>query len=405
MSRDITTDPRDFGEHDESREPGSRMTLSQGRGGGSSENEAGPKKYSEETLAELRAHIDMAAKGKPSVSEFVDRLEREHVTPVASIQSDGRWNGMVYEYKGVRIKGSQLGRPYTAKGLQERRGLNYEPARDDERLGRIRMDRADRSSEPAPQSATAREIDPVTRVRGTDGFTPAERTVLNDVGRFRTVAVADLARARYSGRTSLAERDVNRLVSSGLLERRTIALDSRGRTGTYLALTRAGRKTLRQSASGNDQETYHGFVKPREIVHDAGVYRMFHAEAEKIEAEGGRVRRVVLDYELKKRAYSPLAKARELPPLEYAARQQEIAEENGLKVIDGHLVLPDLRIEYETAEGDTRSVDLELATRNYRAAHIRSKAAAGFRVYAEAKGGHLSAVLDKHDLIPELLGR
>ena len=39
MSRDVTTDARDFGEQDDTREPGSRMTLSQGRGGGSSDPE------------------------------------------------------------------------------------------------------------------------------------------------------------------------------------------------------------------------------------------------------------------------------------------------------------------------------------------------------------------------------
>jgi hypothetical protein len=51
----------------------------------------------------------------------------------------------------------------------------------------------------------------------------------------------------------------------------------------------------------------------------------------------------------------------------------------------------------------SRRVDLELATRNYRAAHIRSKAAAGFKVYADTRSGRLAAVLDDHNLIAELL--
>jgi hypothetical protein len=73
-------------------------------------------------------------------------------------------------------------------------------------------------------------------------------------------------------------------------------------------------------------------------------------------------------------------------------------------VIEGRMVFPDVRVEYETADGEERSIDLELATQNYRAAHIRGKAAAGFRVYAQAKGGHLAAVLDRHDLIAEIVG-
>src|SRR5437879_1827659 len=77
---------------------------------------------------------------------------------------------------------------------------------------------------------------------------------------------------------------------------------------------------------------------------------MYQAERERIEKAGGRIRRVVLDYELKQKAYSPLAKAKALPPLDYARRQEQIARENGLKVVQGHITLPDLRIEYETAE-------------------------------------------------------
>lgn len=313
MSRDVTTGPRDFGEQD-ARKQDSRMTLSQGRGGGSSDAEDIRRKPSQETLSELRTIIDHAAEDKPTVSEFLDRLEREHVTPMASIQTNGHWNGMVYQYKDVRVKGSQLGRPYTAQGLQERRGVRYDRAADSERLGRARMDRP--TEEPKTTSRHP-QIDPATRVRGTDGMTPAERAVLNDVGRFRTVAVRDLAHARYGGKGSLLERDVKRLVADGLLERRTLALDSRGRTATFLALTKRGKASLKRPSDtegAGSQAIYHGFVKPREIPHDAGVYRMYLAEKEKIEREGGRIHRVVLDYELKKHAYSPLAKARGFPP-------------------------------------------------------------------------------------------
>jgi DNA-binding MarR family transcriptional regulator len=403
MGRGFEYDERAFGDREPQAESQARMPLSQGRGGGSGDAEDRRRKPPEEALSELRTIIDQAAEDKPTVSEFLDRLERQDVTPVASIQANGRWNGMVYEFRHVRVKGSQLGRPYTAKGLQERRGVRYDPARDAERLGRASIDPA--TVRPSRDRQDT-EFDRSTRSRGADRMTPAERTLLNDVGRFRTVALRDLEHARYPGHASLLERDVKRLVAEGLLERRTIATDARGKTATFLALTRRGKSLLKRSdrdQTGDPQALYSGFVKPREIVHDAGVYRMYLAETERIEREGGRIQRLVLDYELKKRAYSPLAKAHDLPPLEYAERQQEIAKENGLHVVDGHLVLPDLRVEYEDAQGAARHVDLELATQNYRAAHIRSKAAAGFKVYADTRSGHLSAVLDDHDLIAELL--
>src|SRR2546425_11326708 len=110
---------------------------------------------------------------------------------------------------------------------------------------------------------------------------------------------------------------------------------------------------------------------------------MYQAEAKHIESHGGRIKRIVLDFELKKKAYSPLAKARALSPAEYARKQAEIADEHGLKVIDGKIRLPDLRIEYETANGDAASVDLELATEHYRGAHMSAKSQAGFKIYAE----------------------
>ena len=54
-----------------------------------------------------------------------------------------------------------------------------------------------------------------------------------------------------------------------------------------------------------------------------------------------------------------------------------------MKVIDGKIRLPDLRIEYETANGDAARVDLELATEHYRGEHMSAKSQAGFKIYAE----------------------
>ena len=58
---------------------------------------------------------------RPSMSELIDRLERAGVRAVPSLQKSGRLNGMSYDVNGIRIKGSQLGRTYTAAGLQARR--------------------------------------------------------------------------------------------------------------------------------------------------------------------------------------------------------------------------------------------------------------------------------------------
>ena len=64
--------------------------------------------------------------------------------------------------------------------------------------------------------------------------------------------------------------------------------------------------------------------------------------------------------------------------------REEIAQEHGLKVVNGKIPLPDLRIEYETRDHEQARVDLELATRDYRGQHLAEKGKAGFSIYASA---------------------
>lgn len=393
MSRDLDT--RDFDDREEKSPPHSRMSLSQGRGGSSSSEQPGEKKPLAFDLAGLRERIDRAVEDAPTLDEFFERLLAEEVRPVPSVQASGRWNGISYDFAGVRIKGAKLGRAYTAQGLQQRKGIQYDAGRDLERL-RVA---ATGPAQPHRSPAARPNRHPERRIHDLSAL---EKQVLWEAGRFRTVAVPDLARVHYCGKLGALERDLKQLLAGGLVERHTVALNGKGKSVSVVALTGRGKRLLK-AAAPSGQALYTGLVKPRELAHDAAIYRMYFAEAERIEADGGRVARVVLDYELKKRAYSPLAKARDLPALAYAERQQEIAREHGLEVVEARLVFPDLRIEYETRDGEERSIDLELATRNYRAAHIRAKAAAGFKVYADTRSGRLAAVLDDHDLVAELL--
>ena len=84
--------------------------------------------------------------------------------------------------------------------------------------------------------------------------------------------------------------------------------------------------------------------------------------AARIAREGGRVSRIVLDFELKKSINPRLAKLKSLPEPQQEQQRQKIAADHGLTVVDGKIPLPDLRIEYETAEREQTKVDVELAT-------------------------------------------
>jgi hypothetical protein len=147
---------------------------------------------------------------------------------------------------------------------------------------------------------------------------------------------------------------------------------------------------------------YFGFAKPREAHHDADLYRLYQKAADKIERGGGRNLRVVLDYELKKRVYHELAKLG--PDRASAESKRTAAERQGLQVVRGKIPLPDVRIEYDTPDGERARVDIELATSHYRGRHLAEKVSAGFSIYAHSSDvSNLRRVLDQRELTAEIL--
>jgi hypothetical protein len=238
-------------------------------------------------------------------------------------------------------------------------------------------------------------------------LSPREKETLFDLGRFRTIAVEDLLKLRYAGKRGELNKDLESWLALGLVQKRT-ALVAKGRLKlNVMVLTKAGRRAVQHHKTNTAQAIYSGFVKPGEVAHDAAIYRMFHKEAALIENAKGSIKRVVLDYELKRKVYSPLAKARHKSPApsasEYARLQEQVACENHLKVVNGKIPLPDLRIEYETVQGETARVDLELATHHYHGSHLREKAAAGFKMYGDADATRRSPVFEEREITAAIL--
>ena len=376
------------------------------------DSERAPIEQERQSLALLRERIDAAAKDNPTFAEFLDRLERSGVRAIPSVQRSGRLNGMTYELNGTRVRGSDLGRSYTAQGLQKTKGIRHGGELDQRRLEEAARLGREPITPLEQRSAVLR--DRSLRIREQDGLSPAQRAAMREIGRFRTLSTSDFIRHQYRGDMQAWRQDAAALSRLGFIEQRSVVVTTHSKehgrniqTLSIVVLTKKGRnhsKRFDQDLKTSGQALYAGFVKPREIAHDAALYRMYQAEAKHIESQGGRIKRIVLDFELKKKAYSPLARARELSPPEYARKQAEIAEANGLKVIDGKIRLPDLRIEYETANGEAARVDLELATEHYRGEHMSAKGRAGFKIYAEGAsfppggGPGGSPVWDDHDL-------
>ena len=76
---------------------------------------------------------------------------------------------------------------------------------------------------------------------------------------------------------------------------RAVVLTERGRD-----LLEANRYERSERAQERHQTFYAGVRKPRELTHDTKVYRAYQRAEERLRGQGGRVRRVVLDYELKR---------------------------------------------------------------------------------------------------------
>ena len=212
--------------------------------------------------------------------------------------------------------------------------------------------------------------------------------VLATVGAFRVVPASDLREPNPRTPTRPA-RDLERLRDLGLVSTTPYVL---GRTRTTLVtLTKQGRSVLEENrtrnASGPRQSFYVGISKPRELAHDSRVHGAYMKAAERHLDRGEPVRRVVLEEELK-REYQRFLQT------ENRARRQrgealdgpsdavaQWAREHQLPYDEGHVQLPDARLEYEGRDGRRAVEDIEVVTPHYRGAHAAAKVRAGFTRY------------------------
>ena len=230
----------------------------------------------------------------------------------------------------------------------------------------------------------------------------SEMHSIKEIGKFRVIAVSDLAKYAYGGNRERMDEDIRRLARHSLVSDKTIEI-SQKKTLRLVTLTKAGHRLLQNTNQlPDDQPIYHGLMKPREVRHDTDLYRLYQKEAARIERGGGRPVRVLLDYELKRNLNRDLAQM--APEKDDPNAKERIAEQHGLHVVNGKIPVPDLRVEYETSELELRHVDLELATRDYRPRAMAAKAAAGFALYGRSEDApRLRRVLDEREVTARIL--
>jgi len=273
----------------------------------------------------------------------------------------------------------------------DRNGLYY-IHREEDRADRRDREGRERSRTERPPMAREERVHTIlsqrTRTKYTDrdkdySLRDSEIHALSEVGKFRVTAAKDLAELTYNGDRARMENDIENLARQGLVRVTSIS-DSDHNPMPVITLTKEGQQFLsRGKVLRPDQVTYYGLKKPKEAIHDAELYRLYHKVADEIEERGGRVLRVKLDYEMKRELYSRIARySDERGQLEDDLKQK-IANQYHLKVVSGEIPIPDLRIEYvRQNEHEIQRRDLELATDHYRPRGLAQKARAGFQIYA-----------------------
>lgn len=216
-----------------------------------------------------------------------------------------------------------------------------------------------------------------------------EGEALATIAAFRVVQMSDVHEMLDHGRGERsAQKSLEHLQDSGLLER----IPMERRDEDVVVATDRGRDLLegnrREHAGERQQAFYAGLRKPRELTHDVQVYRACRDAEAQIRDQGGRVRRVVLDYELK-REYQQFLHERNRGRADSSGRPDRTPEEiagwakdHDLPCSDdGHVRFPDARIEFEDRDRLEQHRDIEAVTPHYRGAHAAAVASSGFQSY------------------------
>jgi hypothetical protein len=223
-----------------------------------------------------------------------------------------------------------------------------------------------------------------------------ESRTLAAVGVFRVVPERDLD--SRDDALDCRNHNLEHLIDEGLV--RMVSLDGHDRGVT---LTDRGRELLEANRRDRDddrqQEFYKGVNRPRELSHDAQLYRAYERAEKLLRDEGAEIRRVVLEQDLKREYQSFLQDHnRDRPDSDGRPDRdpREIAQwalEHELPYFDDRVHFPDFRIEYEL-DGREGHRDIEVLTPHYRGAHAANRGRTGFSCFRVRTGGRSGGWFD-----------
>ncbi|MBI4486387.1 MAG: hypothetical protein HY655_10285 [Acidobacteria bacterium] len=217
----------------------------------------------------------------------------------------------------------------------------------------------------------------------------SEVRALATVGTFRVVPASHLRDDR--GRAGdVRHGDLEHLRRLGLIE--TVAPYTAGERTTLVTLTDRGRELLESHRARGSHTYYAGPGNARELTHDSQLYRAYERAAERLEARGARVDRVVLDHELR-RDYQRFLQERNRGRSDSDGRPDRTREEikrwaleHDVPMVNERVQFPDVQIHYERADGRREVENVEVTTVHYRGRHASGKVAAGFTRFRGKSG-------------------
>ena len=228
----------------------------------------------------------------------------------------------------------------------------------------------------------------------------SETRTLATVGAFRVISSRDL-RDHRDRPADPRSGDLRHLREQGLIEtvrvpgsrEHAVALTKEGRSLLEHHRDPPSREALRRDFAGARRDEGHrqtfwdGIKRERELEHDLQVYRAYEREAERLADRGARLERVLLDHELK-REYQSWLHERDRDRPDYDGHPDRSDDEirdwalqHDLPYFDDEVHFPDLRIEYQEADGRWDHDDIEVTTEHYRGGHAASVARSGFSCY------------------------
>jgi len=229
-----------------------------------------------------------------------------------------------------------------------------------------------------------------TRHKGLD-INERTHACLQEVGLYRCASHRDLVEAHFSGNRFAAAKGLQRLVRSGAMQEHRVR-GPKGGAFTVYTLTKAGAALAQRLAVKRgldpEQRAWAGMVKPRDAAHDADVAKACRKEIEALTARGARLRRILIDAELKGILANRSETARVKKGKEEADRaRRKAATQLHLPCDDqGHVQIPDAQIQYVDEAGNLGRVNVEVASDHYREASVKAKSAAGFSMHGGKAG-------------------